>query len=188
MDLSSDCSQWSAGKQAEELKKLEKHFLRAEAEYAKFLPPQMVIKADDSWMIYAEKYFSDPDYQYPQDDFYYTNSELDKSAKGDRPSEAAAPYASGKLRRPHVNNATEQIRRTRDPCPTNSKWCRQHLRGRSDLLRRFVLLRPKLTFVLGVFIESLSRLPTTTPSTRRTSSLSWMKMALRRVSGSQLNS
>ena len=62
MDLSSDCSQSSAEKQAEEFKKFEKHFLRPEAEYAKFLPPKQVMKADDSLMDYAEKYFSDPDY------------------------------------------------------------------------------------------------------------------------------
>ena len=81
---------------------------------------------------YAEDNFTEPSHPLPMDDFYYTNSALDQSLKGDRPSEAAAPFKEKKLRRPHVENETETVVRTRDPCPTNSDTCRRHLRGRKD--------------------------------------------------------
>ena len=57
-------------------------------------------------------------------------TELEKSEKGDRPSEAAAPCKSGKLRRSHVDKLTEWHCRQRDPVPSNSNGTRWHLRGR----------------------------------------------------------
>ena len=103
----SDRSLWSEEKYDEELKKFHEHYHRAEAPWDKFTTTKQAIKSDDSWRTCAEDSFSDEADQYPDDDLYYTNTELEKSVKGDRPAEAVAPCKSEKLRRPPVDNLIE---------------------------------------------------------------------------------